>query len=260
VSSVVRVRYTGRASTLPVAVHSGLQGILVRFATPLDVGVATDPERYRLQRWNYVRSSAYGSGHFRLNGTPGQETLPLRAHLSSDGLTVLLVVPEMKSAMQMQLDYDLRSRQGALMRDTLYLTVHSTDPLDLARAGFGSLDWRASMRRASTPVATTAPATAPTAALGATLYQQKGCVGCHSVDGTTAGKTGPTFKGLYGSSVPLSTGVTRKADDAYLRRSILDPAREIVKGFEPGMPSYRGVLSDAEIESLIRYVKSLGGR
>ena len=174
---------------------------------------------------------------------------------------MLLVVPEMKPVMQMQLAYDLRSRQGLLMRDTLYLTVHATDPLDLARAGFGSLDWRASMRRASaakTVVATTTKAA--TAASGATLYKEKGCVGCHSVDGTLAGKTGPTFKGLYGSSVPLTTGVIRKADDAYLRRSILDPAREIVRGFEPGMPSYRGVLSDVEIESLIRYVKSLGGR
>jgi mono/diheme cytochrome c family protein len=263
VSSVVRLRYTGRASTLPLAVHAGQQGILVRFATPLDVGVATDPARYRLQRWNYVRSSAYGSGHFKLDGTPGQEVLPLRAHLSSDGRSVLLVVPEMKPVMQMQLAYDLLSRERAVLRDTLYLTVHATDPLDLARAGFGSLDWRASMRRASAAkavVATAAASATPTVSLGATLYQQKGCVGCHSVDGTTAGKTGPTFKGLYGSSVPLATGVTRKADDAYLRRSILDPAREIVRGFEPGMPSYRGVLSDAEIESLIRYVKSLGGR
>jgi hypothetical protein len=145
VSSLVRVRYTGgtRASTLPLEVHSGLQGILVRFAIPLDLGVATDPARYQLQRWNYVRSSAYGSGHFKLDGTAGQETLPLRAHLSSDGRTVLLVVPEMKPVMQMQLAYDLKSRQGSLMRDTLYLTVHAIDGLDLARAGFASLDWRA---------------------------------------------------------------------------------------------------------------------
>ena len=244
--------------TLPVAVHAGLQGILIRFATPLDAAAVADPARYHLQRWNYVRSSAYGSGHFKLDGTPGQETLPLRAHLSQDGHTVLVVVPEMKPVMQMQLDYDLRSRQGASLRDTLYLTVHAIDALDLVRAGFGSLDWRASMRRATTKPSVVA--TAVSAALGATLYQQKGCVGCHSIDGTHAGKTGPTFKGLYGSDVKLSTGVTRRANDDYLRRAILDPAREIVQGFEPGMPSYRGVLSDAEVASLIRYLRSLGGR
>jgi hypothetical protein len=80
------------------------------------------------------------------------------------------------------------------------------------------------------------------------------------VDGTTAGKTGPTFRGLYGAARPLTTGRTRTANDAYLRQAILDPASEIVRGFEPGMPSFRGVLSDAEIASVILYIRSLGGR
>jgi cytochrome c2 len=262
VSSLIRSRYTGRPSTLPVAVHSGQQGVLVRFATPLDAASATTAARYQLQRWNYVRSSAYGSGHFKMDGTPGQETLPLRAHLSSDGRTVLLVVPDMKPVMQMQLAYNLKSRAGKALRDTLYLTTNAVDPMDLARAGFGSLDWRASMKgtAAAKPKVVATSKVAPSAALGATLYQQKACVGCHSIDGTTAGKTGPTFKGLYGSNVKLSTGAVRKADDAYLRRAILDPASEIVQGFEPGMPTFRGVLSDAEVESLIRYIRTLSAR
>ncbi|MDB4915396.1 MAG: cytochrome c class [Gemmatimonadetes bacterium] len=253
VSSLVRLRYTGRPSTLPLAVHSGLQGILVRFATPLDAAAAADPAHYDLQRWNYVRSAEYGSGHFKLDGKPGQETLPLQAHLSQDGRTVLLVVSEMKPVMQMQLGYTLKSRAGAVLRDTLYLTVHAIDSLNLARAGFGALDWRADLRSA-----TSKPMVVAKAASGATLYREKGCVGCHSLDGTLAGKTGPSFKGVYGSVVTLTTGAVRKADEAYLRRSMLDPAREIVRGFEPGMPSYRGVLTDAEIESLVRYIKTLG--
>ncbi|CAN5859818.1 hypothetical protein BH11GEM1_BH11GEM1_24960 [soil metagenome] len=259
VSSLVRLRYTGRPSRLPVAVHSGQQGILVRFATPLDAGSVADPARYELKRWNYVRSAAYGSGHFKLDGTPGEETLPLRAHLSSDGRSVLLVVPDMKPAMQLQLGYHLRSRAGVELRDTLYLTVHAIDKMDIARAGFASLDWRASARGAAAKPAGVAKSASPTAAQGATLYQQKGCIGCHSIDGTLAGKTGPTFKGLYGSSVTLTTGAKRMANDAYLRRAILDPASEIVKGFEPAMPTFRGVLTNAEVESLIRYIRSLGG-
>ena len=92
------------------------------------------------------------------------------------------------------------------------------------------------------------------------MYQRAGCTGCHSVDGTTAGKTGPTFRGLYGAPRPLADGRTRTATDAYLRQSMLDPASEIVRGYEPGMPSFRGVLRDAELESLILYIRSLGGR
>lgn len=259
VSSLVRLRYTGRPSRLPVAVHSGQQGILVRFATPLDAGVVADPARYELKRWNYVRSAAYGSGHFKVDGTPGEETLPFRAHLSPDGRSILLVVPDMKPAMQLQLGYHIRSRAGTELRDTLYLTVHAIDPMDIARAGFASLDWRASARGAVAKPATIAGSVSPTAVHGATLYQQKGCIGCHSIDGTLAGKTGPTLKGLYGSGVTLTTGAKRTANDAYLRRSILDPASEIVKGFEPGMPTFRGVLTDTEVKSLILYIKSLSG-
>lgn len=255
VSSLVRLRYTGRPSTLPISVKSGQQGILVRFATPLDAKSATNPASFSVKRWNYVRTSAYGSGHYKLDGTDGEETLALRAHLSADGRTALVLVPDMQPVMQMQLGYTLKSRAGVALRDTLYLTVHSIDPLDLARAGFGALDWRASLRGAT--VKPVVVAAAATAAAGKKLYTEKGCVGCHSIDGTTAGKTGPTFKGLAGSTVKLVGGTTRTANDDYLRRSILDPAREIVQGFEPGMPSFRGVLSDAEIESLLRYIKTL---
>ncbi|MDB4892133.1 MAG: cytochrome c class [Gemmatimonadetes bacterium] len=257
VSSLIRLRYTGRPSTLPISVRSGQQGVLVRFASPLDAASVADAAHFEVKRWNYVRSSAYGSGHFKLDGTAGEESLPVRAHLSSDGRTVLLVLPDMKPVMQMQLAYDVRSKAGVALRDTLYLTVNAADPLDLARAGFGSVDLRAATPK---PVAVAAAKVTPTATLGAALYSQKGCIGCHSIDGTTAGKTGPTLRLLYGSSVKLVGGAVRKADDDYLRRSIYDPAKEIVAGFEPGMPTFRGVLSDAEVASIILYIKSLGGK
>ena len=258
-SSLVRLRYTGKPSRLPVAVHSGLQGILLRFATPLDPTTANDAAHYHLERWNYVRTSAYGSGHFKIDGTPGQDRLTLRPHLSEDGRTLLLVVPDMKPAMQLQLDYDVKSRSGVVLRDTLYLTAHAVDSLDLTRAGFPAINWRTdAIVAAKNPGVTPKTAPTPTPALGASLYMEKGCAGCHSLDGTLAGKIGPSFKGLYGTDVKLASGATRRADDAYLRQSILDPASEIVKGFEPGMPTYKGVLSNAEIESLIRYIRTLG--
>ena len=47
------------------------------------------------------------------------------------------------------------------------------------------------------------------------------------------------------------------ADDAYLRESILNPGAKVVAGYEAGMPSFAGVLTDAQIDSVILYIKSL---
>jgi mono/diheme cytochrome c family protein len=255
VSSLVRLRYTGKPSTLPLAVHAGQQGILVRFATPLDRTVARDASRYTLESWSYRRTPSYGSGHFRKDGSAGHDRLPVAARLSPDGRTLLLVVAGMTPVEQMQLDYELRTARGAKLDGSLYLTVHSVDPLDLRAAGFGALDRRALASRAAASARTTVATSS--AEQGEQLYQKMGCVGCHSVDGTKAGKSGPTFRGLYGSLVPIAGKPARRADDAYLTQSILEPTADIVQGYEPGMPSFKGVLSDAQVRSLVMYIRAL---
>ena len=70
---------------------------------------------------------------------------------------------------------------------------------------------------------------------GAGQYAALGCQGCHSIDGSKS--SGPTFKGLAGSKVQLTNGQTVTADDAYLLDSILDPDKQIVKGYQPGVMS-----------------------
>jgi hypothetical protein len=50
------------------------------------------------------------------------------------------------------------------------------------------------------------------------------------------------------------------ADERYLRESIREPAAAIAEGYQAngvGMPSYAGVLTDAEIESVVQFIKSL---
>jgi mono/diheme cytochrome c family protein len=254
----VRLRKTDRPSTIPSAVHAGQQGILLQFATPLDPATARDAKRYTLESWHYQRTSAYGSGHYKRDGSAGHDPATVVPRLSADGRSVLLIVPQMHPVQQMQLDYDLRSASGAPMKSSVYLTVQSVDPLDLRAAGFGNVDWRTLARGAHT--ATPTAVAASSAAEGAQLFQRMGCVACHSVDGTQAGKTGPTLKGVYGSTVQLTGKPARLADEAYLLQSILEPGADIVKGFEPGMPSFRGVLSEAQVRSLVMYVQSLGKR
>lgn len=91
---------------------------------------------------------------------------------------------------------------------------------------------------------------------GAKLIQDKGCVLCHTTDGSP--KVGPTFKGLYGSQVTVITAGKERtitADDDYIRRSIKDPQADIVKGFPPIMPTLQ--VSDDEINAIIEYIKTL---
>jgi cytochrome c oxidase subunit 2 len=91
---------------------------------------------------------------------------------------------------------------------------------------------------------------------GAQLFQEKGCMACHSIDGTS--RVGPTLKGLFRKTVTLMTdGKERNivADEAYLRRSILEPNADVVKGFPPIMPPEK--MTDDEINELINYIKEL---
>lgn len=95
----------------------------------------------------------------------------------------------------------------------------------------------------------------PPAEAGARLYKARGCASCHTVDGRPG--IGPSFKGVFGHQAILSSGERVLADEDYVRRSILEPATEVVAGFEPVMPTYKGRIKDKEITALIEYLKTL---
>jgi cytochrome c oxidase subunit II len=72
---------------------------------------------------------------------------------------------------------------------------------------------------------------------GPAILQAKGCLGCHSLDGTP--KVGPTFKGLYGREETLIAAGAEKSitvDRNFIRGHILAPRAATVKGFPPVMP------------------------
>jgi cytochrome c oxidase subunit 2 len=95
----------------------------------------------------------------------------------------------------------------------------------------------------------------PPVELGALMFKQFGCAACHSTDG--APNTGPTFKGLWGKNETLATGQQVVVDENYIRTSILEPQKDIVQGFPPQMPSFKGQLNDKKIDGLIAYLKTL---
>ena len=91
---------------------------------------------------------------------------------------------------------------------------------------------------------------------GRQVLDEKGCLGCHSIDGTP--KIGPTFKGLYDSKVTVLTKGnerTIEADEDYLRRSIKDPKADIVKGYPGIMPVMP--LKPEELDLIVEYIETL---
>ena len=105
------------------------------------------------------------------------------------------------------------------------------------------------------PVDASAMAAMSPAERGQKLYQEKACIGCHSLDGSKL--VGPSFKGIYGRAVKFADGSTATSDDAYIKNSILNPGSQIVEGYQPMMPSYQGQLSDEQIQDLIEYMKTI---
>ncbi len=92
-------------------------------------------------------------------------------------------------------------------------------------------------------------------AAGQDLFENKlGCASCHA-----GGKDqrGAVLEGLFGSQVKLTNGQTVTADEEYIRNSILNPSGQIVEGYQPIMPTFKGQVTEEQLVQLVAYVKSL---
>jgi len=122
------------------------------------------------------------------------------------------------------------------------VVVHS--PEDFQRWLRDASDWRSRM----TPVEA-----------GRMLYERRlGCIQCHSIDGTP--RIGPSLKNLYGYEQKFTDGTSAIIDENLIRQFILNPTAKVPVGYAPVMPSYRGQVSEADIDALIAFIKSLSDR
>jgi mono/diheme cytochrome c family protein len=256
VSGLARITYIGGATALPKSILPMREGVLILFHTAI-APATVRPENFSAERWNYRRSHEYGSPHFRLDGSKGQETLfASSAYLSADHKSVFVGFPNMQPVMQFRFGWSLATENGMTMQQNAYLTPRELESFQPAQHGFGEIKVDLTPRTNNVAAETTPI----TAGEGKRLAELMGCIACHSADGSTLGKVGPSWKGLAGSRVSFTDGTTSMADSPYLRESILKPTARIVKGFDKsdaGMPSYEGILTDAQIEALIVYIESL---
>src|SRR5207245_6090692 len=95
---------------------------------------------------------------------------------------------------------------------------------------------------------------------GQSLFNQLGCGNCHaSVVNNQNGRC-PNLVGLFGSRVELKGGASVRADESYIRESILYPQSKIVAGYDDYMPTFKGLITEDGLLKLIEYVKSLGAK
>ncbi len=96
--------------------------------------------------------------------------------------------------------------------------------------------------------------TGPLSASGEKIFAELGCGTCHRSD--VQGR-GPNLQGVYGKPVQLADGRMVTADENYLRECILDPGSRRVKGFQPIMPTFQGLVSEEQVNALVAYIKSI---
>lgn len=91
------------------------------------------------------------------------------------------------------------------------------------------------------------------AQVGERVFAEKGCSACHSVDGSPG--VGPSLKGIWGTDRKLADGKSVRADENYVRESIVKPGARISAGYDDVMPPIP--LDDREIQGVITYLQGL---
>ena len=257
ISALLRLRYTGKPIYLPSQFQAAKQGIVLGFDTALESSGLRVSD-FAVKRWNYKRTEEYGSGHFKLDGTSGEETLEVfGAYLSSDRKKILLLVPDMQDVMQMEVAYKIKAADGKNINDRFWFTVNNLSELKSQEKGFSNVDFSLLERKKVQTELKPEKELAASAEKGKDIFQKMACAGCHSAGLVTKGMYGPPFQNLYKSERHFEDGSTGVADENYIRESILTPSAKIVKGYNEEMPSFVGILTDTDIESVTLYIKSL---
>lgn len=260
-TGLTRLDLTQFPEEVPSFARSHSHGLLLTFNHPAgDI----DPGSISIERWNYRRTEKYGSGYFNHSGEPGKDTIPHhKIKLSSDGRSLFLETGSFAPSHQVVLKYTFKSHDtlDKEMR-SVFFTIHSPDYFPLDEYGFSDI-WEAPSEEETIK----SPGNkgnevrlAGDEENGQKLFQRVGCIACHSTDGSTAGRSGPSLRNVWKARRSFADNSTTTADDNYLVESILDPSAKVLEAFSStdiGMPSYHGILNDSQIHDLVAYIKSL---
>ena len=92
---------------------------------------------------------------------------------------------------------------------------------------------------------------------GEQIFTAAGCAGCHQfTPAGSNGNIGPSLDQLKTEAGNMQPG---KSAEEYIRESLEDPGAFVVQGFPNAMPSFKGRLTDQQIQALVDYLLQTGG-
>jgi hypothetical protein len=124
-----RVRYTGKPLDVPVKMVVEGNAIRLTFSRALDTKSVGDAANYKAAWWNYRWSGDYGSKRWKVSNpdAEGQDEFGARsARLLEDGHTIEIAFEKLRPVMQMQVGYNVRAADGAMVAGSVFLTIHTT--------------------------------------------------------------------------------------------------------------------------------------
>jgi putative heme-binding domain-containing protein len=114
-----RLRYTGKASNMPVSLKARKGRLEIGFTDALDAAAVMTPANYSVKVWSLKRTANYGSKHY------DEHKLPVTAaQLGGDGHTVTLEIPKLGPTWCMEIKCRLKSADGEQFERTIHNTIH----------------------------------------------------------------------------------------------------------------------------------------
>lgn len=114
-----RIRYTGEKLFTPIELNATETGMLITFSDKLDRASVENPENFTVSTWELKRTRKYGSKHYN------EQTLQVESvRLGPDEQTVFLALPEISPVWQMQIEYDIKGKDGEEVKGMFQHTIH----------------------------------------------------------------------------------------------------------------------------------------
>ncbi|MEX0929415.1 MAG: DUF6797 domain-containing protein [Balneolales bacterium] len=122
-----RIRYAGGKVNLPRNIHITPAGVQLMFTDPVDPVSAQNINNYRVERWDYLYSSRYGSPEVLPDNSrhEGRDTMTVTSvTISDNGKAIFMELEDMRSVMQMKIAYELTFNDGQKLGNAVYHTVN----------------------------------------------------------------------------------------------------------------------------------------